>query len=104
MSIYHHMFPDTRNKNIIHIIWSIGEDFKILEHLWFNGDGTIPYGHDQHTIKCYLIKGKRIHRVYGISTVFNTLKHLCFTRDGSGGSRKFEKGGGVRRGGPIPQK
>jgi hypothetical protein len=39
--------------------------FKILEHLWFKGDVTIPFGHDQHTIKCSFRQGTRIYMVYG---------------------------------------
>jgi hypothetical protein len=47
--------------------WTMGGDFKfsmsfkILEHLWFKGHGTIPYDHGQHTIKCSLTQGTRIY-------------------------------------------
>jgi hypothetical protein len=47
--------------------------FKILEHLWFKGDVTIPYGHDQHTIKFSLTQ-ETIH--VGISTVFKIFGHF----------------------------
>jgi hypothetical protein len=39
--------------------------FMILEHLRFEGDGTIPYCHDQHTIKWSLTQGTRIYVIYG---------------------------------------
>jgi hypothetical protein len=57
MTTYHHMFRDTRTKNIYGMWVGISIVFKILEHLWCKGDGTILYGHDQHTIKCSVTQG-----------------------------------------------
>jgi hypothetical protein len=42
-------------------IWFTGENFNVFEifgHLLFclRGDGTNMYGHDLHTIRCYLIQ------------------------------------------------
>jgi hypothetical protein len=52
------MFPDTKNKNIYGVWVGISMVFKIfMEHLWFKGDGAIPYGHDQHTFKRSLTQG-----------------------------------------------
>jgi hypothetical protein len=79
------MFLDTRNKNIYGIGMRISTVIEISEHLLFKVDGTIPYGHDQHTIKCPLTKGKRIN-IYGlgvgISTVFDIFEHLQFKGTG----------------------
>jgi hypothetical protein len=50
MTTYHHMFLDTRNKDMFGLQVGISIVFKILEHLGCKGDGTIPYSHDQHTI------------------------------------------------------
>jgi hypothetical protein len=49
--MYHHMFPETRNKNTYGLWVGTSMVFKILEHLWFKGDVIILYGHDQHAIK-----------------------------------------------------
>jgi hypothetical protein len=51
MTTYHHIFPDTRNKNMYDLWVGISTVFKILEYFRFKGEGTIPYDHDQHTIK-----------------------------------------------------
>jgi hypothetical protein len=68
MTTYHHMFPDTRNKNIyMYGLW-VGKStvFKILEHLSCKEDRTIPYRHDQYTIKFSLTRGTRyIQYIYG---------------------------------------
>jgi hypothetical protein len=65
MTTYHHMFPDTRNKNKYGLWVGISRVFKVFEHLQFKRDGAIRYDHDQLTIKCSLTHEKRIHMVYG---------------------------------------
>jgi hypothetical protein len=60
MTAYHHMFHDTRNKSIYGVWVGFSVVFKILEHLTFKGDRTIPYGHNQHSIKCSLSQETRI--------------------------------------------
>jgi hypothetical protein len=65
MITYHYMFPDTRNKNIYAPWVGISTVFKILEHLWFKNDITIPYGQNQLTTKCSMTQGTMIPYNWG---------------------------------------
>jgi hypothetical protein len=59
---HHQLLLDARNKNIYG--WGVGIStvFEIFGHFLFK-DGTIPYGHDLHTIWCSLVQGTRIYTV-----------------------------------------
>jgi hypothetical protein len=51
----------------------------MLEHFQFKEDGTTPYGHDLHTIRCYLTRETRICGLrVGISMVFEILGDFLF--------------------------
>jgi hypothetical protein len=45
--------------------------FEIFGHFLYQQDGISPYGHDLHTIRCYLTQEARIYGLLvGISAAF----------------------------------
>jgi hypothetical protein len=76
------MLLDTRNKNIYGLCVGMSTVFNISEHLRFKE--TTLYGHDLHTIRCYLTQETRIYVLWvGIPIVFEILGPFLFQGDGT---------------------
>jgi hypothetical protein len=77
-----------KKQEYIYALWAwISTVFEIFDHLLYQGDRITPYGHDLHTIRCYLTPETRIYmhglRV-GISTVFEIFWHYVYQGGGTG--------------------